>query len=58
MKQMPFAVILWSAQNHVYAVQAGLFQRLRKKAQRGEEQAKVWVDNYMALSELLSIRVE
>jgi hypothetical protein len=57
-KQMPFAVNLWSAQNHVYAIQSGLYQRTRKKAQRGDTRAQAWVDNYLALSELLSIRVQ
>lgn len=56
-KQMPFAVNLWGPQNQVYAVQSGLFQRTRKKAQRGDARAKGWVENYLALSELLSIRV-
>jgi hypothetical protein len=49
---------MWSAQNHVYAIQGGLFQRTRRKAQRGDAKAQVWVDNYMKLSELLAIRVQ
>ena len=57
-KQMPFNVNLWSAQNHVYATQAGVFQRLRKKAQRGDARAQTWVDSYLALNEQLSIRVQ
>lgn len=57
-KLMPFPVILWSAQNHVYAVHGGLFQRTRKKAQRGDERAQLWADSYLALSELLCIRVQ
>ena len=54
---MPFAVNMWSAQNQVYAVHSGLFQRTRKKAQRGDDRAKIWVDKYLELSDLLSIRV-
>jgi alpha-amylase/alpha-mannosidase (GH57 family) len=57
-KQMPFTVDMWSAQNHVYAIQGGLYQRARKKAQRGDAKAQSWVDNYLSLSELLSIRVQ
>jgi hypothetical protein len=57
-KQMPFAVNMWAAQNQVYAVYAGLFQRTRKKAQRGDARAKLWVDSYLALSELLSLRIQ
>ena len=56
-RHMPFAVNLWSAQNHVYAIQSGLFQRTRKKAQRGDSKAQAWVESYVDLSELLSIRV-
>ncbi len=56
-KQMPFPVNLWSAQNHVYAIQAGLFQRTRKRALRGDSRAATWVEGYLSLSELLSIKV-
>ncbi|HMF75099.1 MAG TPA: DUF3536 domain-containing protein, partial [Bryobacteraceae bacterium] len=56
-RQMPFPINLWSAQNHVYAIQGGLYARTRRRAQRGDTKAQTWVDNYLALSELLSIRV-
>ncbi len=57
-KQMPFPVNVWSAQNHVYATQAGLYQRTRRRAQRGDPRAKAWVEAYLQLSDLLSIRVQ
>jgi alpha-amylase/alpha-mannosidase (GH57 family) len=56
-KRMPFAVNVWIAQNHVYAIQAGLYQRTRRRAQRGDPRAKAWVEAYLQLSELLCIRV-
>jgi alpha-amylase/alpha-mannosidase (GH57 family) len=56
-RQMPFPVNLWSAQNHVYAIQSGLYPRTRRRAQRGDSKAQTWVENYLNLSELLSIRV-
>jgi hypothetical protein len=56
-KQMPFPVNLWSAQNHVYAIQTGLYPRTRRRAQRGDPKAQTWVENYLSLSELLSILV-
>lgn len=56
-KTMPFPVDVWSAQNHIYAIQSGLYQRTRRKALRGDLKAQEWVQNYLALSELLSIRV-
>jgi hypothetical protein len=57
-KQMPFTVNLWSAQNHVYAIQAGLFQRTRRRALRGDSRAASWVEGYLSLSELLSIKLQ
>jgi hypothetical protein len=57
-KQMPFPVSLWSAQNHVYAIQHGLFLRTKRKAQRGDTKAQKWVDTYLDISELLSLRIQ
>ena len=56
-RQMPFPVDVWTAQNHVYAIQAGLYQRMRRRAQRGDSRAKAWTEAYVQLSELLSIKV-
>jgi hypothetical protein len=55
---MPFPVNVWMAQNHVYAVKAGLYQRTRRKAQRGDSKAQAWLDNYLELCDLLCIRIE
>ena len=56
-KQMPFPVNLWSAQNHVYSVQPGLYVRTKRRANRGDQKAQEWVEAYLNLSELLAIRV-
>jgi hypothetical protein len=56
-KQMPFPVNLWSAQNHIYSVQSGLYVRTKRRAQRGDAKAQEWLDAYLNLSELLMIRV-
>jgi alpha-amylase/alpha-mannosidase (GH57 family) len=56
-KQMPFPVNLWSAQNHVYSVQPGLYVRTKRRANRGDLKAQEWVEAYLNLSELLMIRV-
>jgi hypothetical protein len=57
-KQMPFPVSLWSAQNHVYSIQAnGLYARTKRRAQRGDAKAQEWTEAYLNLSELLMIRV-
>ena len=57
-RQMPFAVNLWSAQNEIYALQAGLLQRTRRKAQRGDERAQAWLAAYLTLSDQLRIAVQ
>ena len=55
---MPFPVDLWSSQNRVYAIQTGLYQRMRKKAQRGgDPRAQAWIEHYIELCSLLSIRL-
>jgi alpha-amylase/alpha-mannosidase (GH57 family) len=56
-KQMPFPINLWSTQNHVYAIQSGLYPRMRRRAQRGDTKAQTWLERYLSLSELLSIRI-
>ena len=56
-KQMPFPVSLWSAQNDVYAIQNSVYKRTHHCAKSGDAKAQAWVDSYLQLSELLSIRV-
>lgn len=56
-KKMPFQVDLWSAQNHVYAIQDGLYARMKRRASRGDARAKSWLDIYQQLSDLLSLRL-
>jgi alpha-amylase/alpha-mannosidase (GH57 family) len=55
--QMPFPVNLWSVQNDVYALQSTLYPRIRRRAARGDQKSQDWLAEYVALSELLSIRV-
>ena len=57
-KQMPFNVNLWSAQNQIYALQSGVFVRTRRKAQRGDNRAQAWLEEYLALCNDLSIRAQ
>lgn len=56
-KMLPFPVNVWSAQNHIYAIQNGLYPRTKRRAQRGDTRAKAWVEGYLRLSDLLAIRV-
>ena len=57
-RQMPFHINLWSVQNHVYATQGGIFQRMHKQAKEGDAKAQTWVDSYLALNKQLSIQVQ
>jgi alpha-amylase/alpha-mannosidase (GH57 family) len=57
-KKMPFYVNLWSAQNHVYAFQGGIYGRTLRRAEHGDQKAQEWVDYYRNVSDLLSIRVQ
>ncbi len=57
-RQMPFAVDLWSAQNRTYALQSGLYQRNRRKAQKQDPRAEEWTARYLELCDLLVLRVQ
>ncbi len=56
-RQMPFPINLWSVQNDIYAIQTSLYPKMRKRAARGDSKAQAWIDCYVQLLELLSIRV-
>jgi hypothetical protein len=57
-KQMPFPVALWSAQNHVYAIKGQFHEFTRNKAKAGDTKAESWVNAFSQLCDLLMIRVE
>jgi len=57
-RQMPFPINLWQPQNHVYGVQESLYPRIRRRAQRGEAKAQQWLEQYVALCELLLLRIQ
>lgn len=57
-KQMPFPVHLWLAQNHVYAIKNQFFQFTRNKARGGDGKAQAWLESFSELCELLTIRVD
>ena len=57
-KQMPFAVNLWSAQNRIYATKNQFYEFTRNKAQGGDPKAQAWLESFSKLCELLMIRVE
>lgn len=57
-KLMPFAINLWQPQNHVYGIQTSIYPRIRRRAQRGESKAQQWLEQYVALCEMLMLRVQ
>jgi alpha-amylase/alpha-mannosidase (GH57 family) len=57
-KQMPFPINLWQPQNYVYGVQTSLYPRIRRRAQRGESKAQQWLEQYVILCELLTLRIQ
>ena len=56
-KQMPFPISLWSPQNDVYEIQSAIYQRMRRRAAKGDDKAQAWTKCYLELSELLAIQV-
>jgi alpha-amylase/alpha-mannosidase (GH57 family) len=56
-KQMPFPVNLWAVQNTIYAIHTGLYPQMRRRVARNDAKAQSWMDSYLQLCELLSIRV-
>jgi hypothetical protein len=57
-KQMPFPVNPWSAQNRVYAIKNQAFEFTRNQAKGGNPKAQAWVESFSKLCELLMIRVD
>lgn len=57
-KLMPFGINLWQPQNHVYGIETTLYPRIRRRAQRGEGKAQQWLEQYIALCELLMLRIQ
>ncbi len=55
--QMPFPVKLWSVQNAIYELQSSVYPRMRRRAARADAKAQEWVDTYLELCGLLSIRI-
>jgi alpha-amylase/alpha-mannosidase (GH57 family) len=57
-KQMPFPVTVWLAQNHVYGIKGQFYEFTRNKATAGDAKAESWVNSFSQLCDLLMIRVE
>ncbi|MFN3974523.1 MAG: DUF3536 domain-containing protein, partial [Dehalococcoidia bacterium] len=56
-RSLPFAPDLWNLQNTYYTLLKTVYPDFQHRAQQGDGEAKVWVDLFKALGELLSVRV-
>jgi len=53
---LPFEVVLWTPQNVWSELRRTVFQEIGARGRRGEEEAGVWVQHFLALGEKLQIR--
>jgi alpha-amylase/alpha-mannosidase (GH57 family) len=54
----PFAIDLWRAQNRVYEMRQTLYPVLQQHAQKGDAEAREWVEGFRKVAEELLVRVE
>lgn len=57
-RSLPFRVDLGKLQNAYYWLLQTLYPQQRRQADRGEEEAKAWLDSFVALGERLQVRRE
>jgi Domain of unknown function (DUF3536) len=56
--ELPFEVRLWETQNVHYNVMQDRAREIRERAQKGDGEARAWLDQFVALGAKLKIRVE
>jgi alpha-amylase/alpha-mannosidase (GH57 family) len=56
-EDLPFAVNLWKPQNIYYEILQTRYPEQRKKARKGFQEAQTWVEHFLALGDMLSVRV-
>jgi hypothetical protein len=57
-RTLPFEVDLWQVQNVFYGLCHTAYPTLRRSADQGDAPARLWVHQFRALGDLLSVRVE
>jgi alpha-amylase/alpha-mannosidase (GH57 family) len=57
-KELPFAVEFWKVQNIYYEMLNSAYPEQRRLSDLGQEEARAWVEHFMALGEKLSVRVD
>jgi alpha-amylase/alpha-mannosidase (GH57 family) len=56
--ELPFALELWKVQNIYYDLLNSAYPRQRRQAEQGQEEARAWVEHFVALGDKLSVRVD
>ena len=57
-RNLPFEVNVWRAQNNYYQMLRNVFPEWAQKASQGNPVAKEWVEHFVALGRNLSVKVE
>jgi hypothetical protein len=57
-RSLPFWVDLWKAQNVYYEILQSAFPKLQKEAREGGKSDPQWVQEFLALGELLMVRTD
>jgi alpha-amylase/alpha-mannosidase (GH57 family) len=57
-KELPFPVEFWQVQNIYYEMLKSAYPEQRQQAGLGQEEARAWVEHFVALGEKLSVRVD
>jgi alpha-amylase/alpha-mannosidase (GH57 family) len=55
-RAMPFEVDLWQVQNVYYRLLKTVYQGFKTRAERGEEDARIWIDRFASLGDGLQVR--
>jgi alpha-amylase/alpha-mannosidase (GH57 family) len=55
---LPFQVRLWEAQNTYYRMMRAMAGEVRERAERGDDQARTWLDGFINLGEKLKVKVQ
>jgi alpha-amylase/alpha-mannosidase (GH57 family) len=56
-RSLPFPVNLWQVQNLCAENLDGTFSMIRKEAEQGDENAKIWIRHMSSLADILDLRV-
>jgi len=55
---LPFQVRLWEAQNTFYSMMQKVAVEVSGRAERGDAEARAWLDDFVKLGEMLKVRVQ